>query len=212
MLLFIAGLHVYWALGGVQGGIYGRWAIFGHTVRLITPLAYSGAAFLLVIGALTICGQAGLFATGTWSAYFGFGSWCLCAAFLLRALGNFKTFGLFKTIHYARFAYEDTYLYSPLCLALAVLAGVVASGPGPRQEAKLHPLPGGSDMKEAFTILKVLGMTFVVVFCGHAIASASFAAGMLGMSRGWPLVAFNVAVSAGFIYWAYRVIWRHIQR
>jgi hypothetical protein len=126
VLLFLAGLHAYWALGG-------KWAS-GATVPTIegrrtlkpTPLATSLVAFLLVIGAVTICGKAGMFPAGAWAACFGFGSWCLAGVFLLRAIGNLKTFGWFKAVHGTPFAYWDTRLYSPLCLALAVLAGVVA--------------------------------------------------------------------------------------
>ena len=77
-----------------------------------------------------ICGRVGLFATGSWSALFRFVAWCVCGAFLLRAVGDLKMFGLFKTVHGTPFAYWDTRLYSPLCFVLSVLAGTVASGPG----------------------------------------------------------------------------------
>jgi hypothetical protein len=129
VLLFLAGLHVYWALGGKWGTFATIPTIEGRRTINPTPLATFVVAFLLVIGAVTICGKAGLLPTGAWSAYFSFASWCLCGVFLLRAIGNMKTFGLFKTVHGTPFAYWDTHLYSPLCLALAVLAGVVASGP-----------------------------------------------------------------------------------
>ena len=129
VLLFLAGLHAYWALGGTWGLSSAVPTINGRCTINATSLATSVVAFLLVLGALTICGRVGLFATGSWSAYFGFASWGLCALFLLRVVGDFATFGLFKTVHGTAFAYWDTHLYSPLCLILAVLAGVVASGP-----------------------------------------------------------------------------------
>ena len=130
VLASLAGLHVYWALGGKWGSFATVTIIADRRTFDPTPLATCVVAFSLVIGAATICGRVGLFATGSWSALFRFGAWCVCGAFLLRALGDLKTFGLFKTVHGTPFAYWDTRLYSPLCFALTVLAGTVASGPG----------------------------------------------------------------------------------
>jgi Protein of unknown function (DUF3995) len=128
VLLFLAALHVYWALGGDWGSSVTVPTMEGR--RTINPirLATYAVAFLLVMGAVIICGQVHLFATGRFSALFRPGSWCLCAVFFLRALGNFKTFGIFKTVYGTAFADWDTRLYSPLCLVLAVLAAVVSSG------------------------------------------------------------------------------------
>jgi hypothetical protein len=128
VILFLAGLHVYWALGGKWGSFATIPTIDGHHTINPTPLATLVVALLLVIGAVTICGQAGLFVTGSWSPLFRFGAWCLCGVFLLRTVGNLKTFGFFKTVHGTPFAYWDTRLYSPLCLVLATLAALVASG------------------------------------------------------------------------------------
>ncbi|MFL6300128.1 MAG: DUF3995 domain-containing protein [Terriglobales bacterium] len=52
----------------------------------------------------------------------GFSVACFCCS-----IGNFTTIGFSKTVLGTRFAYWDTHLYSPLCLGLAVLAGIVAS-------------------------------------------------------------------------------------
>jgi uncharacterized protein DUF3995 len=128
VLLLLAALHVYWALGGDWGSsatvptIAGRRTI--HPGRLATYVV----ALLLVVGAVIICGQVHLFATGRFAALFRLGSWFLCAVFLLRTMGDFKTFGIFKTVYGTPFAYWDSRLYSPLCFVLAALAGVVSSG------------------------------------------------------------------------------------
>ena len=129
VLLFLAGLHVYWALGGKWGSFATVPTIAGRRAFDPRPLATCVVAFLLVLGAATIYGRVSLFATSSWSAIFRFGAWCLCGGFLLRTVGNLKTFGFFKTVHGTPFAYWDTRLYSPLCLVLTVLAGIVASGP-----------------------------------------------------------------------------------
>ncbi len=52
------------------------------------------------------------------------GSWVIPLIFLLRAIGDFKYIGFFKSITSTDFARLDTIFYSPLCLIIAV-AGVI---------------------------------------------------------------------------------------
>jgi hypothetical protein len=47
---------------------------------------------------------------------------------LARAVGEFKHVGFFKRVVGSRFATLDTYVYSPLCLALAMGVALVARG------------------------------------------------------------------------------------
>ncbi len=128
VLLFLSCLHVYWALGGTWGNSATVPTIEGRRTINPGPLATCVVALLLFMGAITICGRVGLFATGPLSVLFHAGAWCLCAVFFLRSIGNLKTFGFLKTVHGTPFAYWDTRLYSPLCFVLACLAGLVASG------------------------------------------------------------------------------------
>lgn len=128
VLLFLAGLHVYWALGGAWGSAATIPTVNGRRTLNPSPLATYVVAFLLTAGAFTICGGASLFQTGRLSGLFRLGSWCLVGVFLLRGIGNLKTFGFFKSVQGTPFAYWDTHLYSPLCLVLAILAAVVAGG------------------------------------------------------------------------------------
>jgi hypothetical protein len=128
VMVYLAGLHAYWALGGKWGSFATVPTVGGERTFHPGPLATWVVAILLAIGAVIICGQAGVFAIGSWSPLFRLGAWCLCGVFLLRAIGNFKTVGLFKSVRGTPFAYWDTRLYSPLCVFLAVLAGVIASG------------------------------------------------------------------------------------
>ena len=44
-----------------------------------------------------------------------------------RGIGDFRYVGFFKRVKGSLFATRDTYLYSPLCMVLAVLAGVVTA-------------------------------------------------------------------------------------
>jgi len=128
VLLFLAGLHVYWALGGAWGSAATIPTMNGRRTLNPSPLATYVVAFLLAAGAVTMCGGVGLFQTGPLTWLFRLGTWCLFGVFLLRAFGNLKTFGLFKSVQGTQFAYWDTHLYSPLCLLLAMLAAVVAVG------------------------------------------------------------------------------------
>ncbi len=127
LLLLLAALHVYWAMGGNWGRSVTVPTVAGRRVINPTPFATYVVAFLLLTGAIIICGQAHLFPTGHLSPLFRIASWCVCGVFLLRTLGDFKTFGIFKTVHATAFAFWDTRLYSPLCFILAVLAAVVST-------------------------------------------------------------------------------------
>ena len=42
--------------------------------------------------------------------------------FFLRAIGEFKLVGFFKQVRDTPFAFWDTWLFSPLCLLIAVIA------------------------------------------------------------------------------------------
>ena len=76
-------------------------------------------------------GKAGWIGTGPLSALFDAGVWGLGLVFLLRAFGNLRTFGFFKTVTGTPFAQWDTGLYSPLCLLIALLAAGLARLPSP---------------------------------------------------------------------------------
>ena len=54
-------------------------------------------------------------------------AWLIAAVFALRAIGDIRYVGFFKSIRDTRFARLDTLAYSPLCAVLAVLSGIAAS-------------------------------------------------------------------------------------
>lgn len=55
-------------------------------------------------------------------------SYALAAGLLFRAIGDFRLVGFFKRIKDSRFAQLDTWVYSPLCLLLALGVFLVADG------------------------------------------------------------------------------------
>jgi Protein of unknown function (DUF3995) len=124
ILLVAALFHIYWGLGGKAGidvsvpqTIDGRpfvnphpLATFSFGVILLIVLAL----MLSIFGAIKLPLPFGLvkMAVGAWA--------CLCFA---RALSWHKYVGLFKSVRTTSFGRYDTWLYSPLCLWLAVGMG-----------------------------------------------------------------------------------------
>ena len=117
ILLLLAAVHVYWACGG-------KWAS-----DAVIPRSESGARIMNPGTAATLT-VVGLLLTAAWIA-FGAGIppdlrvWLLramAAVFTLRAIGDFRYAGFFKRHTSTVFAWWDTRLYSPLCVAMAVLA------------------------------------------------------------------------------------------
>ena len=100
---------------------------------LVAVGALSGfLAGLFGIGVILVLGKAGFIQTGPLSWVIDCSIWALSLVFLLRAVGNLRSFGFFKTIKETPFAHWDTWLYSPLCLLLATLAAGLASSPRQR--------------------------------------------------------------------------------
>ncbi len=113
-------LHAYWALGGRWGVAVTIPVVDGRRAFNPGPLATWLVCGLLAVGvALVMCRSR-------------MGLWGLAAAFLLRAIGEFRMAGFFKSITDTEFARWDTWLYSPLCLLIALLAaGAIWSNPDP---------------------------------------------------------------------------------
>ena len=104
-------LHVYWASGGLLGKDlaipqHGREDDFRPLFRPSTIKTAMVACALFT---------ASTFVLLAWPP----GLAILAAIFGLRAMGEFNRIGFFKRVRGTRFACWDTWLYSPLCLALA---------------------------------------------------------------------------------------------
>lgn len=120
VLLALSVLHVYWAVGdrglstSVVPHVEGRPA-FAPTRRATIVVAggLAGAALVaLVCGRIVPPPVAWL----PWRpAGIGLG-----LVFLARAVGDFRLAGFFKRVRGTSFARWDTWLYSPLCVAMGV--------------------------------------------------------------------------------------------
>lgn len=126
ILLFLAGIHFYWGAGGKL------WTDKIIPERDGLPLftahnfGFHVVGILLLISASLILGQIGLIELPTSKSLTLVGVWLLAIVFLLRAVGEFRYCGFFKSICNTTFSYYDSRIYSPTCAVLSALIGFVA--------------------------------------------------------------------------------------
>jgi hypothetical protein len=129
ILVTLSLLHVYWAGYGVQSSalipeVDGS-PVFrpGRLGTLAVAIALAGAGFLIVE-------RAGLGPAIIPSSIAHWGSWFVAAAFLGRAIGDFRLVGFFKRVRGSRFAELDTRVFSPLCAVVGLASAAVAAAGG----------------------------------------------------------------------------------
>jgi hypothetical protein len=123
---FLASVHVYWAFGGRFAKVAAIPELRGSPSFVPGPMST-----LLVAGALFACAAlvgaaGGLIDVPVQANFVRWGCFGLALLLLLRAIGDFRLVGFFKTVRGSRFAWLDSALYSPLCLALAAGVALVA--------------------------------------------------------------------------------------
>ncbi len=129
VLAGLAALHVFWAVSGVGSGSGFIPEAHGKPLFIPSRLATLCVAAALLVAAFIAASRGQLLLPA------GRGSvvhWLCVAAgivFLLRAVGEFRYIGFFKAHRGTRFATLDTWVFSPLCLAIAVAFLFVASLP-----------------------------------------------------------------------------------
>ncbi|MBV9988342.1 MAG: DUF3995 domain-containing protein [Chitinophagaceae bacterium] len=119
-------LHFYWAFGGKL------W------YDLVLPTSSNGlhkfnpgkaatliVAFSLLCLILITVGNKGFFDRYIRRKYFHYGTLAIAVVFLIRAIGDFKFVGFFKTVKWTKFGISDTQIYSPLCLFIALSSGLI---------------------------------------------------------------------------------------
>jgi len=124
ILMLIAAIHFYWAMGGSAGKAgaiptIGATPIFAPTRH--AAAAVGGASFLMAALVAATGGAAAPSAPALPIA-----SALLALAFAARAVGDFRYVGFFKQVTGGAFTRRDSYLHSPLRLLIATLIGVVA--------------------------------------------------------------------------------------
>lgn len=121
---FLSGLHFYWAAGGKRWLKAAIPEIKGKPTIHPGPLATIAVAIgLLGFGALAFF--LGFAPADSILPGFIYAGWIATAIFLIRAIGDFRYVGLFKTYRESGFARQDTRIYSPLCLFIATSFTVI---------------------------------------------------------------------------------------
>lgn len=126
VLLLLALTHLYWAIRGIGNGKGFLPEVDGAPLFVPSRLATVAVAAALFLAAYVAAARGALvppvvpLAILTWLAV-GAG-----ALFLLRAIGDLRYVGFFKTHRATLFSSLDTWLFSPLCLAIAAAFFFVA--------------------------------------------------------------------------------------
>lgn len=115
-------LHIYWALGGRLASGVAVPVVEGERTFNPSLLGTMLVAIALLIAMFTIIGQLGLLGAAIPKWIFRWGTCGIALIFFLRAIGEFKLVGFFKQATNTPFAQWDTWLFSPLCLVIAVTA------------------------------------------------------------------------------------------
>lgn len=124
VLAGLAGLHVYWALGGARGAAAAIPTVDGRPLLSPSPAATLVVAALLAVSAGLLVGG-----IAEWSPRVVFRVGCggVGLVLLARAIGDRRSVGLLKRQRGTEFARRDTRLYSPLCLGLGLVAAIVSA-------------------------------------------------------------------------------------
>ena len=126
IFVFLSVVHLYWAFGG-KNWKTATIPTNSNNKPLIKPGAFdclAVAAGLLCFG-FFIAARSGIIVAILPAWLSRWGLWVISAIFLLRAIGDFKYLGFFKTVKNTQFGKMDTIFYSPLCLLIGVLGAVL---------------------------------------------------------------------------------------
>jgi hypothetical protein len=83
-------------------------------------------ALVLLIFVLINFGFIGILNLPFDAKYVRYAMIAISGIFILRFIGDFKYVGIFKKYRHSTFASHDTYLYSPLCLIIAISHAILS--------------------------------------------------------------------------------------
>lgn len=126
ILSAIAAIHLYWALGGEAGKAASIPTSGGRPMLKPGPGLTALVAGALLVAAALVAAASGLLPVPAPAWLLRAATGLLAVVFLARAVGDFRYVGFFKRVRGTTFASRDTWLYSPLCLALAAMTAAVA--------------------------------------------------------------------------------------
>jgi hypothetical protein len=122
IISFIAGIHIYWALGG-------KWSLSvalptnekGEYVLSPEPVDSMVVGMVLIAFSVFHLIRADIVPISIPDWIEETGSWIIGGIFVLRALGDFTYVGYFKRVKDTPFGRLDSKFYSPLCLLIGIL-------------------------------------------------------------------------------------------
>lgn len=126
--LTLSSIHVYWAFGGELGLKSAIPTTKKNEDINFRPSSYATvlvALFLLIFSVFYLIQTdfITLELPKNWTNYL---LWILPSIFLIRAIGEFKYVGFFKSVKTTTFAKWDSKLFSPLCLFISISGFVIA--------------------------------------------------------------------------------------
>jgi Protein of unknown function (DUF3995) len=117
-------IHFYWAVGGTTSG-FAIPSDNGKPLFSPSPLTTFLVALALFFAMFAVLGRLGFWGNVLPGWVFYWGIWVISLLFFLRAIGEFRYVGFFKRIVNTEFARWDTYLFSPLCLFIAIVTFLI---------------------------------------------------------------------------------------
>ena len=126
ILSALALVHIYWASGGTAGLSAAIPTLEGRLLLHPGAMATLAVACALFAMSVLLAIRVGWIAAPSLFHATRFGAWLIAVLFALRAVGDFRYVGFFKTVRDRRFAELDTCFYSPLCVLLAVSVAFAA--------------------------------------------------------------------------------------
>ncbi|MHA3788385.1 DUF3995 domain-containing protein [Flavobacterium hauense] len=127
IFIMLSFVHVYWALNGSLGknGVVPT----QNDGKVLFEPGIMGTfivAAILGIFAFITAGDLGIYEAYLSAGFIKYATLAIGILFLLRAMGDFKYVGFFKSIKGTLFAKNDSRYFSPLCLYLGLSSVVIA--------------------------------------------------------------------------------------
>ncbi|WP_420400373.1 DUF3995 domain-containing protein [Flagellimonas sp.] len=119
VLIFLAVLHFYWSIFGIKDpeAVLPK-NVKSNTVKTPGKLMAVAVGVILLGFAFVYINKVIGYVSHPWLQYISIG---IAFVFIVRAFGDFKYVGFFKTAKNSKFSILDTKYYSPLCLLMGVL-------------------------------------------------------------------------------------------
>ncbi|MFN8007054.1 MAG: DUF3995 domain-containing protein [Terriglobia bacterium] len=130
VFLVLSGWHIYMAFRNLSGDSGAVPTFNGQPVFVPTRLGTMAVALVLLLSAILVAATGRIISLGLSPRVLAGFSYALAIGLFGRAIGEFKYVGFFKRVRGTRFATLDSFVFSPLCLVLALGLAIVALNSG----------------------------------------------------------------------------------